>query len=148
MSGTHSQVNCSVEAQRCLFGRERLSGPHDVIGVTSASICLADKLCCSLAAKSSVIGPANRQEMRSQTSCNELTSVDEDVRRKQTKYINTYRDTTDGLRIQNPALFNFQYLNCIHFDHLTDNFKDNYKDYRGTGRCVAPLGSHSSSHPS
>lgn len=90
---THGQIHCCVQTQCSLFRGERLSGSHDVIRVPSASIWLADKVCRVLAAKGSVIGLANWQEVRSQTSCDKLTCVDKDVRSKQAKDIHAYRET-------------------------------------------------------
>ena len=90
---THCQVNSCVQTQCCLFGGESLPGSQDVIRVPSTSIWLADKIACVVATKGGVIGLAHRQEVRSQTSCDKLTSVDKDVRHKQTEYIHTYRET-------------------------------------------------------
>lgn len=86
---THSQIDCGVHAERCLFGRESLASAQYIVLVSGAGLLMADVAQRLLAAQGRVVWFTHREEMRSQVPRHHLTGVHKDVCGEEAKQVHT-----------------------------------------------------------
>lgn len=86
---TYSQIDCSVHAERCFFGRESLASAEYIIFVSIAGLLMADVAQRLLAAQGRVVWLTHREEMRGQVARNHLTGVHKDVCGEEAKQVHT-----------------------------------------------------------
>ena len=87
---THSQVECSVDAECGLLGWEGLAGTQDVVLVSRAGLLVADVAQGLLAAQGCVVGLTDRQEVRCQVPCHYLACIDKDVNSEEAKCVDSW----------------------------------------------------------
>lgn len=86
----HRQVNSRVNTQRSIFGWERPTSILHNDRVSGADVAIDDKLVIKTTFCASVVGFADRQEVRRETSCHHLARIDEDICGKEAKCKDTW----------------------------------------------------------
>lgn len=86
---THSQVECSIDAECSLLGREGFAGSQNVVLVSCAGLLVADVAQSLLTAQCRVVWFTDCQEVRSKVSCHYLACVDKDVNGEEAKGVDS-----------------------------------------------------------